>query len=271
MKYFTILFLTGVLFTISFCNFGNDSQNQEPSHRKAALYLDSVEIHHSRRPVFIPVEGVLEPWKQIKLFLPDSARIISVLVEPGSKVKEGDLLASLWRLNRRGENTPVDLTAPISGRIEQVYFGLNQQVPAFQPVLSIVNSEHLFFRSVLKTGYADLIKRGMRVILQVNGEERKAVVKNVDLQKKSVEISIYNGDKTIPAHTFTQGRIDCGMQRGDFLESKYFFNKDSLKVQLRDSIYLTLYPAGESDSLIQIYPPLPGQDFIRIYQKNLDL
>ena len=271
MKYFTILFLTGVLITVPFCNFGNESQSTKTEHQKTALYIDSVKVFHIRKPVFIPVKGVLEPWKQIKLFLPDSARLISVLVEPGSNVKQGDLLASLWLLNRRGENTPVDLTAPVSGRIEEVCFGLNQLVPAFRPVLSIVNSEHLVLYSKLKTGYSDLIKKGMTVTLQVLGEEYKAVVKSVDLSKKKIEISFYNRDEKIPAGAFTHGYINCGMQKGDFVEAVYFLNKDSLKIQLSDSIPLTLFPEGRADSLIQIYPPLPGQDFIRIYQKNLDL
>lgn len=271
MKYFSILFLSAVVLTVPFCNFGHENQNRDAPQRKTTLYLDSVQVFHLRKTVFIPVEGVLEPWKQIKLFLPDSARLISLLAEDGARVKKGDLLASLWRLNRGVENTPVDLTAPISGRVEQVYFRLNQLVPASRPVISLINTEQLLFRYPLKPAYADWIRKGMRVTLKVRGEERRAIVKKVDLQKKRVEIGLYNGDASIPPYSFARGRINCGMQQGDFLKARYFFNEDSLKVLLRDSITLTLYPGGASDSLVQIYPALPGQDFIRIYQKNLDL
>ncbi len=271
MKYFTILFLTGILITVPFCNFGNENPKQETGHRKIALYLDSIEVHHTRKAVYVPIAGVLEPWKQSKLFLPDSARLISILVEPGARVKQGDLLASLWRLDRAGENTPVDLTAPIPGRIEQVNFSLNQHIPAFQPIITIINSDRLLLRAMLKPGYVELVKKGMRVSIQVSGKEQTAVVKKVDIQKKEVEISLYRKNSGLPVHTFVRGRIDCGVQQGDFLKAKYFLRKDSLKIQLRENIRLTLFPAGRSDSLIQIYPPLPGQDFIRIYQKNLDL
>ncbi len=271
MKYFTILFLTAVLITVPFCNFGKENPKQKAVHRKMALYLDSVKVHHTLKVVYVPVAGVLEPWKQSKLFLPDSARLISILVEPGSEVKEGDLLASLWRLKREGENTPVDLTAPISGRIEQVRFRLNQHIPAFQPIISIINSDRLLLRETLKPGYGELVEKGMSVSIRVGGKKQTAVVTAVDFQKKEVEISLHNKKIHLPAHIFARGNIDCGLQQGDFLKARYFSGKDSLKIQLRDRIQLTLFPAGESDSLIRIYPPLPGQDFIRIYQKNLDL
>ena len=197
MKYFTILFLFSVLLVATFCNFGSEGQVPEPALQKTALYLDSIEVFHLRKKIFVSVEGVLEPWKQVKLFLPDSARLISVLVEPGSKVKEGDLLASLWRLNRRGENTPVDLIAPISGRIERVHFTLNQHIPAFQPIITIINSDRLLFRVALKPGYAELIKRGMRVKILVSGNEQTAIVNAVDIQIKEAEISLYNKIKKL--------------------------------------------------------------------------
>ena len=271
MKYFTILFVTGILMTVSFCSFGSESQSTETEHQKTTFYLDTVNVFHLRKQVFIPVKGVLEPWKQIKLSLPDSAKLISILVEPGSDIKQGDLLASLWPLNRRGENTPVDLTAPVSGRIEEVYFGLSQRIPAFRPVLSIVNTEHLVLYLKRKNRYSDLIKKGMSVTLQVLGKEYMTVVKSVDFSKKKIKISLYNKDKKIPAGVYTEGYINCGIQKGDFVEAAYFLNKDSLKIQLMDDILLTLFPEGRADSLIQIYPPLPGQDFISIFQKNLDL
>ncbi len=271
MKYFSILFLTGVMITIPFCNFGNENQSKKEIPEKMAVYLDSVEIYHTHKAVYLPVEGILEPWKQIKLFLPDSARLISVLVEPGSEVKKGDLLASLWRLNRRGENTPIDLIAPINGRIETVNFRLNQYVPAYKPVISIVNSDHLTFWVSIKPAYAGRIKKRMPVELNVNGKHHSAGVNTIDYKQLKVEISLYNKDGSLPVHSFARGRIVCGVHAGDFLDRKYFLNKDSLKIQLKDNIQLTLFPAGQADSLIQIYPALPGQDFIRIYQKNLDL
>lgn len=271
MKYFTIFFLINVILVVSFCNFGNEGQVPESVRRETALYLDSIEVFHLRKKVFLPVEGVLKPWKQVKLFLPDSARLISILVEPGSKVKQGDLLASLWLLNRAGENTPVDLTAPISGRIDQVGFSLNQHIPAFRPIINIINSDRLLFRGTLKPGYGELVKKGMRVNIQVSGKEQTAAVCAVNSKEKEVEISLYNKNINVLAHVYARGNIDCGLQQSDFLKARYFLGKDSLKIQLRDSIQLTLFPAGQSDSLVRIYPPLPGQNFIRIYQKNLDL
>ena len=84
-------------------------------------------------------------------------------------------------------------------------------------------------------------------------------------------MGLENKKYPVNEHTFVKGEIECGKLRGDFLKSVFCEKRDSIKVQLAENILITVFPVGIADSLTFIYPPLPEQNYIRIYEKNLDL
>lgn len=271
MKYTTVLFLLIFIILISKCNSEKKKEAPVSPSKTIALYRDSVQVTHASLPVVIPVEGFLEPWKQMELSLPDSARLLSVLAEPGFKVNKGDIIASLWKISRFGENTPIDLLAPISGRVEQVYFKINQVAPANKPIICLYNTDRLVLKAKLNDPQLAFVKENQRVKLDFNGRERIAYVRDVNLPDREIVISLENKKHLVNERTFVKGEIECGKLRGDFLKSVYCEKRDSIKVQLAENILLTVFPVGTADSLTLIYPPLPAQNYIRIYEKNLDL
>jgi len=271
MKYIAVLLLIGFTILISKCNSEKKKEALVRPSKTIALYLDSVQVIHATLPVVIPVEGFLEPWKQIELSLPDSARLLSILTEPGFKVNKGDIIASLWKISRFGDNTPIDLLAPISGQVEHIHYKINQVAPAGQPIICLYNTDRLLLKTKLNDPQLALVKEDQRVKLYYNGQERIAYVFDVNISDRKIVIRLENTKHPVDERTFVKGEIECGKIRGDFLKSVFCEKQDSIKVQLNENILLTVFPVGTADSLTFIYPPLPAQNYIRIYEKNLDL
>ena len=248
----------------------------QDSHKKLAskqigIFIDSVQIYHLTSALKIPIEGQLTPWRQLNLSLPDSTRLLSILKEEGNTVAQGEMLASLWKVQRLGENTPIDLIAPFSGRIKKVFYHLNQIIPASKPILSLVNTERLELSARVKQRQQSIIVKTNQVYIYYNNQRFNGIVQRLDSKNRNVIVDIANPEQNLSEGNYVHAEIVTRVNERDFLHSKYFLDRDSLQVQLQEQISLTIYPVGTLDSLTSFIPPLPEQNFIRIHQKNLDL
>lgn len=253
------------------CSGATGERSGKDLGKKVSVYIDSVRIEHRRGIIQIPVRGLLEPWVQIDMTLPDSAQIIALLTEPEHAVKKGDLLASLWPLHRGAENTPIDLVAPISGIINKINYKINQIVPAGMPVLSLEDRSYLQLIVSVETWVLDYIREGDPVKIYLPQKTALGVVKKVDIAPAQCVISLDNRRGNITKEQFVHADILTRQLDGDFVRSSYFGEKQALKVRLKDGIELNIYTIGVLDSMTMIYPPLPDENYIQIFKKNLAL
>ena len=268
MKNLQNLILFVSLALLLYCQSQQVEDKNKSQTKKISVYIDSVKVIKARREVSIPIKGYLNPWKVVNLSLQDSTRIISLVVEQGAIVRKGDQLASLWKIKRYGENTPIDLIAPISGIVAKSNYSINALVPKSKTIIRLENRKYFTMSVKLEEWQKRIIRKGTIVQFQLSTGIQKGWVEAIE--KDYVLLKMKNTQQMLK-EVFAYGTLDCGEISGYFIKSKYFASKNPVEIKLNENIELDVFASGQSDSLTLIYPPLPGQNYIRIFQKTLDL
>jgi len=270
MSWIYVVVILGLLLPVIGCK---EVSQRRPlkTAQKVVLVLDSVRIRQQTADVHIAVTGTLRGWKLAELTLPDSARVISQLVERGMAVRKGDLLASLWPVARKQENTPVDMFAPITGTVDCVPFGINQIVPPGKSILRVVNWDRLQLLCKLESWQRDYVKAGYEATVFNNALRLASRVGRVDAGTGLCRLDVQNPNRAVDKDMQVQAEILCRRVSGSYINRQYFGNKNRLQVALEEGIELSLYAVGYTDSLALVYPPLAQEKYLRIFKKNLDL
>jgi hypothetical protein len=263
---FKIIIILFSLLLLQSCDFKEKNTSQTNMPEKYD-YIDSVLLYHDRLNVVIPVEGELRAWQEINIMAPDTCSIISLLGEEGAGVKKGDLLISLWNLSKKREFTPFDIKAPISGIITKLYHNVNDNISAGAPIITIKNFDNLLLKIKLIPERLKLITKGQKALLNYSGQSIEGFVSRVDKNSAQVFILIANRNRKYNEGMHVAGEISCGKIEGDYILRRHFAN-DIMSIKVEDDIMLDLIKIGYSDSLVLVYPPLPGQLFIQIFQKK---
>ena len=93
----------------------------------------------------------------------------------------------------------------------------------------------------------------------------------MDRETDKVVITLNNSLNKTKAGAFANAQIQCDSSPGDYILTRYFNGQKTIEIQLKEKIDLNVYSVGVVDSFSLIHPPLPTQNFIRIFKKNLDL
>ncbi len=238
-----------------------ESNKNSQLWQKASLVHDTLKVH-------IAIHGRLVAWKKVDILSPRRARLVSLLVEGGDRVSAGDLILSLWPIDRRNNFATLDIHAPLNGIVRKVYWNVNDTIPGNKPILTIENRENLIVRTSLSKAQLAFVRPDLNVVLRYGKKRIKGAVWKVDKQTQQIIVVVPNQQLGIREDYFVSGYIDLGRRPGTFLPRQYLGWADSAKVRVADDSILTIHRVGTADdSLIFIYPDLP--EFNQIALKKI--
>lgn len=264
------VFLTGALLFFFACQIREPAPILSQKEIQPTA-LDSVPVYHLQAPVIISFADRPQAWQERVVFFSDSCRVIALLVEKYTRVRQGDLLASLWNLSRKTEFTPVDITAPMSGIVSELNCKLNDIIPPKLPIMILRNYENLILRINVHTSLLIYLKKGQSVRIYYGQLPVLGSIYKLDSMRGSIDIIVVNQNDLISPDSLLTGRIECGQVKGDFIPRGFFALHDTLTAMVDPDFSLSLMRLGWSDSLALIFPPLPDRSFIKITKKSLDL
>lgn len=271
MIYKLVTFLLGLMLILS-CK---PEKRDQPAASQAGPVenrTEGVQIISGTFNIHIPFNSTLTPWKIVDISYAGTTRLISQLVENGMRVKKGDLLASLWKLESGGEYTPMDIKAPIEGIVQAASHSINELVRPNETVMQIVNAEFLIASPKFEPFRFGYLKKGSKVrfntvyrsysgrLIDLDGKSRKALVRL---------LNPYEYDPQEPMEG--QGVIELNEVAGTCIHRKYFNESDSILVLVEPETELIIKQIGLADSLALVYPPLPHTRTLKIIKKNFDL
>ncbi len=247
------------------------SKNESPRDVKALSVWQTIALKHDTLDVQIPIEGKLVAWKKMEISSPQTARLVSLLVEVNDEVQRGDLLLNLWPVQPRAYGfSPIDVFSPMNGIVRRVYFTLNDTVPAGKVILELENRENLILKATLNRWQLPFIKSNANVRLSDGTITIKGAVLTIDNKNSQISVIVPNRQLKLNKDLYLQGAIELNKIDGDFLPVSVFSNRDSLKALIEGEINLTLFKVGTvGDSLALVSPSLPDLKEVQI-EKNLD-
>ena len=235
-----------------------NTREQNQNWQTVHLIRDTLDVK-------IPIEGKLLAWKKVDILSPVKARLVSLLVEQGDHVKSGDLILSLWPLDRKNNYSTIDIHTPLTGNVRSVYFAINDTIAAGKPVLTIENRKNLILKTTLSKTEMLYVEPNLNVMLFYGNRKIKGAVWEVDKKTQQVTVVVPNQQLHIKHDLYVKGYIDLGEIAGTFLPVHNFSFSDSIKARFNKDTLLTLRKAGVAqDSLILLYPDLPDTNTIQI-------
>jgi len=225
--------------------------------------VDSIQVFHGRYDLIIEIKSELTTWKQSILSVADSTALISLLVEPHTQVKQGDVLASLWGFSNKNEYTPMDLIAPFNGTVAAVYYKVGDQIKAESPIIELKNYDYYLMVLHPEPEQLRYIKKNASVLVQYQENSEKGWVEKVNKKQGEVLVLLKNKEKWVKENLTVDAKIHCGNFVGDYIYRKYFGAKNKMTALVEDEIILNLKAIGFSDSLALVYPSISNLDYIK--------
>jgi len=259
-----ILSTTIVLWSLFTACDSRSTDRKDPLLKSA--FTQTIPLIQGTFKIAIPFNGVLEPWKNIDVSLPDTAILIGVMAEEGSSVSKDELLATALISAPRKEYIPVNIISPIDGTITGIYFTLNDTIPAGGKILSVTNFDRLRIKAKLKPYQMAYVRENADAELFFDNAIFSGYVVRIIQQEHSVEILTKKEYPQLPPYGWIKGQIKGSLVKGTYIQNDFFNQNDSLKILVAGDISLTIRRVGMADSLALIYPTVPDVDKVSIIE-----
>ncbi len=129
------------------------------------VYVGRVE--RTRISETLTLRGKLVSPDRVDLFSTFGGDVIALTVDVGDRVRKGDLLVKVKRIEPGFRFEPVEVTAPLSGRVVQRNISVGSRVTPQTPLLAVAADDTLLFRADLLEMDAAKVRVGMKGVVRL--------------------------------------------------------------------------------------------------------
>lgn len=263
-RFIILLFLLVVVGCDPSAKDSDESKEVTLRYKKA---LQEVKIVHSSLNAYIPFSGYLRAGQKTDIQVKQRSKLIALLVDNGSTVEKGDLIAGLMPLSQGDDFTPQEIHAPFAGEVSGIGFKIGSVLSAGEILMTIKNLKSLMCTVSLTPHQTSLLKKHSKVLLNIQGKNVTTDVDSLDRKNNMLKIVIPNSEGLFSEQDYIEGKIFCGLVEGTYLPKKYA-QRDPLHVYLEEGIELDISFPAVSDDLALIFPPIPDQNRIWIVSES---